>query len=135
MSKAEAFFDTNILLYLLSEDAIKADCAEQLMTHQGVISVQVLNEFTSVASRKLHMNYDEIEDFLNTIHTIVSVQSLTVETHKLGLHIAKRYQFSFYDSLIVATALQAGCITLYTEDLQNNQILEEQLTVINPFIQ
>jgi predicted nucleic acid-binding protein len=134
MGNSKVFFDTNILLYLLSEDHKKADCSEHLLSKGGVISVQVLNEFVSVASRKLKMNYLEIRDILDSIRSIVTVQAMNVETHDSGLDIAEKYKFSFYDSLIIASALKAGCDTLYTEDLQHQQRLEKRLTVVNPFV-
>ena len=133
MSRTEAFFDTNVLLYLLSEDTTKADRAEATIARGGVISVQVLNEFTSVASRKLQMSYPEIREVLETIRAVCKIEPLTVETHDQGLRIAERYGFSVYDAMIAASALEAGCKILYTEDLQDGQIIDSRLTVQNPF--
>jgi predicted nucleic acid-binding protein len=132
MSEAEVFFDTNVLLYLLSNDAAKADRAEALLATGGVVSVQVLNEFASVASRKLTMTIPEVREILSTVRSVCAVKSLDVETHDLGLELAERYGFSIYDSLIVAAAVRAGCAILYTEDLQRGQVIEN-LTIRNPF--
>ena len=132
MSEAEFFFDTNVLLYLLSHDADKADRAEAILTAGGIISVQVLNEFASVASRKLEMTIPEIREILSTIRSVCVVKSLDVETHDLGLELAERYGFSIYDGLIVAAAIRAGCAILYTEDLQQGQRIEK-LQIKNPF--
>ncbi len=128
------FFDTNILLYLLSNDTAKADRAEKVVSDGGTISIQVLNEFSSVAASKLGMSYSEIRDVLGTIRGVCSVEPMTVNTHELGLEIAERYGFSIYDALIVAAALLAGCDTLYSEDMQNNQLIDKKLTIKNPFI-
>ena len=133
MSAAKAFFDTHVLLYLLSADDAKADRAEQTLAKGGIISVQVLNEFASVASRKLNLSYAEIRDFLTTVRAMIVVVPLGVETHESALALAERYGFSFYDSLIVASALLSGCQTLYSEDLQDGQIIEQRLVVRNPF--
>ena len=133
MPETKAFFDTNVLLYLLSEDAAMADRAEELIAIGGVISVQVLSEFTSVASRKLGMSWSEIRDVLSSIRTVCETEPVTVETHELGLEIAERYRLSFYDATIVASALRAGCETLYSEDLQDGQIINKQVTIRNPF--
>ncbi|MEL6340320.1 MAG: PIN domain-containing protein [Myxococcota bacterium] len=133
MSEVSAFFDTNVLLYLLSADAAKADQAEALLADTGVISVQVLNEFAAVASRKLGMAWPEIREVLGTARSMCRVESLTVATHDRALGVAERYGFSVYDSLIVAAALLAGCDVLWTEDLQDDQRIEDQLTVKNPF--
>ena len=85
MKDASFFFDTNILLYLLSGDIEKAACVEAIVSKGGIISVQVLNEFASVASRKLGLSYAEIREFLVTIRAVCDVRPLTVETHLLGL--------------------------------------------------
>ncbi|CAG1770529.1 hypothetical protein BAC2_01114 [uncultured bacterium] len=118
MNGAELFFDTNVLLYLLSADVAKADRAESLIAGGGVISVQVLNEFASVAVRKHALSYAEIRDALEPIRTVCKLVPLTAETHELGLRLAERYGFSVYDAMIVAAALLAGCGTLYSEDMR-----------------
>ena len=133
MNAGKAFFDTHILLYLLSADPAKADRAEAVVANGGVVSVQVLNEFAAVAARKLHMSYPEIRDTLEPIRALCQVRPLTAETHDLGLDVAERYGFSVYDALIVASALQAGCKTLYTEDMQDGQTIQGRLVVRNPF--
>ena len=133
MSDVESFFDTSVLLYLLSEEAEKADRVEELLAQRGVISVQVLNEFTSVATRKLGLSFPEVREVLETVRTICSTQPLTVEHHDRGVEIAERYRFSFYDSIIVASALISGCKTLYSEDMQHKQVIDKQLTIFNPF--
>ncbi len=132
MSEADSFFDTNVLLYLLSKDAAKADRAEELLASGGVVSVQVLNEFASVATRKLAMTIPEIREILSTIRAVCIVKPLDIETHDLGLDIGERYGFSIYDGLIVAAALRAESVILYTEDLQHGQVIEK-LQIRNPF--
>ena len=131
MSAAD-FFDTNVLLYLLSADATKADRAERLLATGGLVSVQVLNEFASVAARKLAMRIAEIKLILSTIRTICTVKPLDVETHELGLDLAERYRYSIYDGMILAAALRAGCSTLYSEDFQHGRRID-RLTIVNPF--
>lgn len=133
MSAANVFFDTNILLYLLSEDAAKADRSEDLLADGGVISAQVLNEFAAVASRKLGLAWPEIRELLGTAQSLCRVEPLTIATHERGLALAERYGFAVYDSLIVSAALLAGCSVLWTEDLQDGQQVDDQLTVKNPF--
>jgi len=133
MSAGEQFFDTNVLLYLLSGDAAKADRAEELISGGGVISVQVLNEFAAVASRKLGMAWPEIREILAQLRAVCHIVPLDLETHEVGLHLAERRQLPFYDALIVASALRAGCKVLYSEDFQDGQSFERQLSVRNPF--
>lgn len=132
MSAADVFFDTNVLLYLLSGDAAKADRAESLVASGGVVSVQVLNEFASVALGKLAMELAEVREILSTIRAVCTITPVDIETHDLALDLAGRYRFSIYDSLIVAAALRAGCTNLYTEDLRDHQKID-RLTIRNPF--
>ncbi len=133
MSDADPFFDTSVLLYLLSGDAAKADRVETLLSTRGVVSVQVLNEFAVVALRKLKMPLNEIREILDTIRAVCAVEPITVETHDRGLAVFERYRFSLYDSMLVAAALIAGAKTIYSEDLQHGQVIDNHLRVTNPF--
>lgn len=133
MSDVKAFFDTNVLLYLLSKDEAKADRAEELFADGAVLSVQVLNEFAAVASRKLRLSWSEIKDILGPIRAICEIDPLSLETHDRGIEIAERYGFSFFDATIVASALNAGCKILYSEDLQHDQLIANRLRIRNPF--
>jgi predicted nucleic acid-binding protein len=132
MSAADQFFDTSVLLYLLSADHAKADRAEKELSAGGVVSVQVLNEFASVASRKLKMSIAEIREVLRAIRGVCTIVPISEETHDAGLRIAERYEVSVYDAMIVASALLAGCATVISEDMQDGQILEERLKIRNP---
>jgi predicted nucleic acid-binding protein len=129
----DAFFDTNIVLYLLSADSVKADRAEEIMGAGGRISVQVLNEVAAVARRKLGMSWREVLEVTTLVRSLCQVAPVTVETHERGLQLAQRLKFAVYDSMIVASALLAGCSTLYSEDLQHGQVIDGRLTIRNPF--
>jgi predicted nucleic acid-binding protein len=133
MSGADSFFDTSVLLYLLSDDTAKADRIETLLSARGVVSVQVLNEFAVVALRKLKMPLNEVREILDTIRAVCAVEPITVETHDRGLEVFERYRFSLYDSMLVAAALIAGAKIVYSEDLQHGQVIDNQLRVTNPF--
>jgi predicted nucleic acid-binding protein len=133
MSGGEDFFDTNVVLYLLSADPAKADRAEELLAIGGTISVQVLNEFVAVASSKLHMSWIEIREVLAQVRAVCAVEPVTIETHERALRLAERYGISIYDALIVSAALLANCKTLHSEDMQDGQVIERQLTIRNPF--
>ena|SRR5271157_200202 len=127
------FFDTNVLLYLLSEDTEKADRAEALVRRGGGISVQVLNEAASVMRRKLRMRWRETREFLALIRGLLDVAPLTAETHDLGLEFAERYGLSIYDSMIAAAAALNGCARLWSQDMQHGMRIGEGLRVENPF--
>jgi predicted nucleic acid-binding protein len=130
---AEAFFDTSVLVYLLVKDDPRSLVTEGLLTKGGTISVQVLNEFVSVARRKTHMSWEEIEAALADVRFLSkAVVPLTVTTHEAALQIAKRYKFQIYDAQIIAAAIAAGCSILYSEDMQHGQKIGS-LTIKNPF--
>ncbi|MBK7794127.1 MAG: PIN domain-containing protein [Betaproteobacteria bacterium] len=134
MRAADAFFDTNVILYLFSADEAKAGRAEELMAGGGHISVQVLNELASVAHRKLGFSWREVVDVTAEVRLMFAVAPLTVEAHARGLQIAERYGMSVYDAMIVASALLSGCSVLYTEDMQRGQVVDGKLTLRNPFV-
>ena len=131
---AKAFIDSNIVLYLLSADASKADCAETVIAAGGVISVQVLNEVTSVARRKLGMSWAETDEVLTGLRSACQVEPLTLHTHDTGRRLAERYGLSVYDAMIASAALLAGCDRLFSEDMQHGLLLDGQLQICNPFI-
>lgn len=133
MSGGEGFFDTNVVLYMLSADVSKADRAEELIALGGTLSVQVLNELVAVASRKLRMPWSEIREVLSLLRAVCAIEPITIETHERAVQIAERYGLSIYDALIVSAALLAGCRTLYSEDMQDGQVIEGLLTIRNPF--
>lgn len=133
MNAAERFIDTNVLLYLLAADSGKADRAEGVLAAGGVVSVQVLNEFATVAKRKSQLSLDEIREVLATVRALCKVVPLTEATHDKGMEIADRYGLSIYDAMIVAAALMAGCNILYSEDMHDGQIIEGRLEIRNPF--
>jgi predicted nucleic acid-binding protein len=130
---AVSFFDSNVLLYLASGDTTKADRAEATIADGGAISVQVLNEFTNVARRKMRLSWTEMHTYLDLLRGLLTVHPLTLDTHDTGLRLAERYNFSTYDAMIVASALHAGCDTLWSEDMQHGMVLDEGLRIVNPF--
>ena len=132
MPGAERFLDTNVLLYLLSSDEARADRAEEELGDGGVVSVQVLNEFASVASRKLGMSLAEIREVLAAVRSACAVEPLTEATHDLGLQLAERHRLSVWDGLILASARLAGCKTVLSEDMQHGRSLAG-LRIRNPF--
>ena len=132
----KAFFDTNVLLYIVGQQDERTAAAEALVANGGVVSVQVLNELASVSHRKLRMSWPDITDALDAIRVLCPAPlPLTTDTHDAALRIASKYGFSFYDALIAAAALEAECAILYSEDLQNGQVIEGRLTIRNPFAQ
>ncbi len=130
---AETFLDTNVLLYLLSADTRKADRAEEAVAQGGVVSVQVLNEFASVATRKLGMSVAEVREALAAVRSLCAVVPIDERTHDVGLEIVERHGMPVYDAMIVASARLAGCRTVLSEDMQDGMRFEGALRVRNPF--
>jgi len=133
MNAKKIFFDTNTLLYLLSSDSKKADWVSSNLQQSNMISVQVLNEFTSASLRKIKISNAELDEFLDLFMSTFNVIKLDMETFKTGLMISRRYGYQHYDSMIIAAALEAGCERLYSEDMQHRQIINKKLQIVNPF--
>jgi predicted nucleic acid-binding protein len=131
---ASAFFDTNVLIYSVAENDPRSDAAEALLAGGGVISAHVLNEFVAVARRKLGMPWADVTEALDAIRILCpSPVPITIETHGAALRIAQQYGYHIYDALVAAAALEAKCDTLYTEDMQDGQVIDDRLTIKNPF--
>jgi len=131
---ARDFLDTNVLIYAVGKNNPRASKAEALLASGGIVSVQSLNEFVAVARRKLNMSWTEVKEFLDLICILCpNPVPISLDIHREALAIAEKYGYSIYDALIASAALEAGCKTLYSEDLQDGQIINRQLTIRNPF--
>jgi predicted nucleic acid-binding protein len=131
---AKDFFDTNVLIYAVAKNEPRASKAEALLASGGIISIQSLNEFVSVARRKLGTSWEEVKELLDLICILCpDPVPISLDMHKAALDIAEKYGYGIYDALIVSAALETGCRVLYSEDLQDGQIINRQLTIRNPF--
>jgi predicted nucleic acid-binding protein len=129
------FIDTNIVIYSLSQNDPKQDKALAILASKPVMSVQVLSETANIMRRKLGFDNAAIRAVIKRIsQECINLQPLTLDTLNGALDIAGRYGFSHYDSLIIAAALQADCTTLYSEDMQHGQAIDNRLIIINPFL-
>jgi predicted nucleic acid-binding protein len=129
----KAFFDSNILVYTATSDPRKQRAAACLNAG-GSASIQVLNEFVHVARRKLRKDWPAIELALVQFRALLDdIMPITLNTHVGALALAQSHSFSFYDALIVSSAIEAGCDTLYSEDMQHGRSIGG-LTILNPFI-
>jgi predicted nucleic acid-binding protein len=130
-----AFLDTNVLVYVVGQKDERTPPAEALVAAGGVVSVQILNELASVARRKLGMTWEDIGEALAAIRTLCpSPVPLTIATHDAALRIAAQHKYHIYDALVLAAALEADCTVLYSEDLQDGQVVDGRLTIRNPFL-
>lgn len=131
---ADRFFDTNVLVYAYSRVGYRTETARQLLLDGGVVNVQVLNEFASVAQAKLGLTWTEVRQAIEKIVILCpNPRPISIATHLRALALCERYGFSIWDGLIVAAAVEAGCTKLLTEDLQHGQTIEG-LLIENPFL-
>jgi predicted nucleic acid-binding protein len=128
------FIDTNVLLYAFSSDDPRGARAEALLGEGGVVGVQVLNEFASVARRKLGWNWVDIQAALDVIQELLGpARALTVAIHTQAVEWARVRKLDFYDALILSAAADAGCVEVLTEDMHNGSKVGG-VTVRNPFL-
>jgi len=134
--KDRVFLDSNILIYSYSiTEPEKQTIARRLISqNNSFISTQVLQELTNTVTRKFKFNYKVAQA---AIHECCQNNNLHINTGQSILkacELADRYGWSFYDSLIVSSALECECLVLYSEDLQNGQIVDGRLKILNPFL-
>ncbi len=128
------FLDTNILIYAQGTGP-KSEVARQLILAGGTVSVQVLNESTSVLHHKFGLDWSLIAEAVAGLQTALGpIRPIAVNTHSAAVDLARVHGFSFYDSLIVASALEARCDILVKEDLRAGRRIGN-LTIVNPFLQ
>jgi predicted nucleic acid-binding protein len=127
------FVDTNVLVYFGDAGSAKFERAAAIVRTGGIVSVQVLNEFANVARTKNRLGWDTIAQSLDLVKALFEVRALTLATHESAMALAQRRSLNIYDALIVAAALEAGCQTLYTEDMQHGLVVEGRLRLVNPF--
>jgi predicted nucleic acid-binding protein len=130
----KVFFDSNVLIYAMVLGDRRRDRAQQLLAQGGIVSVQVLNEFVAVARRKMRIPWEDVIEALDAIRILFpSPLAIAVETHEVALRIAQQRGYGIHDAMIVAAALGGKCSTLYSEDLQDGQVIDGRLTIRNPF--
>lgn len=130
---AKPFFDSNVIIYAFHQEDPRGPTALALLADGGRVGVQTLNEFATVARRQLRMSWTEVHEALAAIRVLCpSPAPLNLETHESALRIAERYGYSIFDSLVIAAALEVASSTLYSEDMQDGQVIDG-LVIRNPF--
>lgn len=133
----KVFLDTNILVYTYSStEPEKQKAAQQCMTRyekNSWISTQVLNELNNVLYRKFSLSYDDILSVMSEIESYFQITTVSPQTIRQALLIGERYRYSYFDSLILASALEQDCSILFSEDMQNGQLVLGRLSIVNPF--
>ena len=129
----KAFLDTNILVYA-QEAGARGDIARQLVAEGGIVSVQILNELANVLSRKLRRDWSEVAAVLDDAWAALDEpMPVTLSLHLSALEFARDHNVAFYDALILAAAIEAGCETLFSEDFQHGRRFGDCL-IVNPFL-
>jgi predicted nucleic acid-binding protein len=131
----KAFLDTNVLIYLYSTDEPDKQAAVEQLTQNNAItlSTQIINEFINVMTKKYKLEVVSITNAVREIMDSFMIVQVTTDTIMQALSIMKKYRFSYFDSLIMASALESECSVLHTEDLHHQQLIEHRLRVNNPF--
>ena len=126
--------DTNILIYAFGkQDDARKQVAIEIISKCNIISLQVVNETIYVLQRKFKFPNSELNKVVEFIKQNFVISDLNINTLDTTLKIAETYGFSFWDSMMVAAALNNHCSILYSEDLHHNQIIEGRLQIVNPF--
>lgn len=134
---AKAFLDSNVLIYLYSEDepekaALALKCAQQT---DAWISTQVLNEVSNVLRRKQKLAYADILLVIRELKDNFQITTVGLTTIEQAIFLGERYGYSYFDSLMLASALEQGCNVIYSEDMQHGQVVENLLRITNPFME
>jgi len=137
MKEVKIFLDSNILVYAFDKSNIKKHNISKAIINNGgfYISVQVVNEFINVVTSKIEttISYEKVLSIVDLFPTFLTIRSLSFENSISAIKLKNKYKYSYFDSLIIASALDNDCEILYSEDMQHNQIIEDKLKIINPF--
>jgi len=132
----KAFLDSNILIYLYTEDDDSKRSIAQLKLNENicVTSIQALNETSNVLGKKFFLNHTEVKALIDNIEAVCDeVLPINRKTIDNALELKDRYGFSFFDSLMLSSALEGGCNVIFSEDLSDGQVVEKTLKIVNPF--
>lgn len=132
------FIDTNILVYaFLENDTVKHDASVKLMTDsigaEVFVSTQVMSELYAALSKN-GVGHEQITEYLCELEETMNIQPICFGTVKKCLSLKKKYAYSYWDSLILASSLESECTVVYSEDMQHGQVIEQTLTILNPFL-
>ena len=129
------FIDSNIIIYAYSIDEPKkmAIARDIMLSHETVLSTQTINEFVNITTRKKMLNTTEVSEVIEDLFYLFTIVLIDQHVIQKALAIANKYRYSYFDSLMLASALHSECPILYSEDMHHNQVLEKKLQIINPF--
>ena len=127
--------DSNILIYAFGKQGdMKKTIAKNIILECSSISIQVINETIQILYRKFNFPVNELQNIIDFLKKNFTINDLHFQSLKYTLQILEKYGFSFWDSMILASSILNNCTKLYSEDFQNNQLIEGKLRIINPFL-
>ena len=135
--KDKIFIDTNIIIYCYSNSEMeKRIICQKLFERYSELNIskQVINEMTNTLFKKFKLSSFDIKNTIEQISNIVFTCDFNFDTQIKAIELKDKYNLQYYDALIIATALENNCNIIFSEDMQHNQIIENKLTIINPFI-
>jgi predicted nucleic acid-binding protein len=135
--KDKIFLDTNIIIYCYSNSEIdKQNICRKLFEKYSELNIskQVINEMTNILFKKFKLSSFDIKNTVEQISNIVFTCDFNFDTQIKAIELKDKYNLQYYDALIIATALENNCNIIFSEDMQHNQIIDNNLTIINPFI-
>ncbi len=133
MNDSIVFMDSNILLYAFDKDLKRKAIAKDIIRAKPVITTQVMGEVINVLYKKFDFSHQEVLNTYSFLHQTIKIRIVDSSEINAAIQIKNRYRFSFWDSLIIASALANKCSVLYSEDMQNGQEIDKKLLIINPF--
>ncbi len=131
--QTKIFLDSNIIIYALGDDLHKKEISQNLLEQEPILSTQVLTEVSQVCLKKFKLPHELVSEWIGLLHAQSHLVNITPSIIQNAIQLAKKYQYSFYDSLIIAASLHAEVSTLYSEDMQHGQKISG-LTILNPFL-
>ncbi len=131
----KVFIDSNIIIYAYSVDEPKKleIARDILLSNETILSTQTINEFVSVTTRKRMLNNAQIAEIIDDLFLLFSIHPVDQKIIQKALTLTEKYRYSYFDSLMVASALAADCSILYSEDMHHSHVIEKKLKIINPF--
>lgn len=134
--KDKVFLDSNIVIYAYSDDdPLKRSIVQDILNKHDimVISTQVINEFINVMIKKKKLDYGQISLAVNELFSVLLVDAITMEVIQKAINISIKHGYSYFDSLMLSSAIMSGCSIFYSEDMHNRHVVEKHLEIVNPF--
>ena len=131
----KATIDSNILIYAFGkQDNSKNKIAREIISECNIISLQAINETVFVLKRKFNFSVKDLQEIIQFFKEKYTIKNTDIQTLETAMAVVDKYQYSFWDSMMLASALENGCSVIYSEDMQHDQTIERKLKIINPFV-